>query len=79
MRLLKNYGNKNTQTKKLIISTMSKKTNLIEIEDGDEVSKKLMQSKGLCKETEKRRKWSVLIFRKTCIKCVSYLSRDCVY
>ena len=58
---------------------MSKEINPIEIEDGDEVSKKLMQSKGLCKETEKRRKWSVLIFRKTCIKCVSYLSRDCVY
>lgn len=54
MRLLKNYGSKNTQTKILIISAMSKETNLIEIEDSDYVSKKLMQSKGPCKETEKR-------------------------
>ena len=63
MRLVKNYKSKNSQTNKLIISTMSKETtffknkketNLFEIGDGDEVSKKLRQSKSSCKETEKR-------------------------
>ena len=66
VRLVKNYKNKNTQTNKLIISTMSmetthffrrkkkKETNLFEIGDGDEVSKKLRQSKSSCKKTEKR-------------------------
>ena len=31
VRVVKNYKNKNTQTNKLIISTMSKETNLFEI------------------------------------------------
>ena len=55
MRFVKNYKNKNknTQTNKLIISTMSKETNPSKIWDGDQVSKKLRQSKSLWKETEK--------------------------
>ena len=32
---------------------MSKETNLSEIWDGDQVSKKLRQSKNLCKQTKK--------------------------
>ena len=38
----------NTQTNKIIISTMKKKINLFEIGYGDEVNKKLRQSKSLC-------------------------------
>ena len=56
MRFVKNYklkNKKNTQTNKLIISTMSKETNLFEIWDGDQASKKLRQSKNTCKETKK--------------------------
>ena len=53
VRFVKNYKNKNTQTNKLIISTMSKETNLFEIWDGDRASKKLRQSKNTCKETKK--------------------------
>ena len=56
MRVVKNYRNKNTQTNKIIISTMSKekkKKKPFWIGDGDEVSKKLRQSKSLCKEIEK--------------------------
>ena len=59
---VENYENKNTHTNKLIISTMSKKTNISEIWDGDEVSKKLRQSKSMCKKTEK-----------ICKKCVRYI------
>ena len=33
---------------------MSKETNLSEIGDDNELSKKLMKSKSLCKETEKK-------------------------
>ena len=56
MRVVKNYRNKNTQTNKIIISTLSKekkKKKPFWIGDGDEVSKKLRQSKSLCKEIEK--------------------------
>ena len=53
VRFVKNYKNKNTQTNKLIISTMSKETNLFEIWDGYQVNKKLRQSKSMCKETKK--------------------------
>ena len=45
VRLIKkNNENKNTQTKKFIISTLSKETNLSKIGDNNEVSKKLMKS-----------------------------------
>ena len=54
VRFVKNYKNKNTQTNKLIISTMSKEMNLSEIWDGDQVNKKLRQSKSMCKETKKK-------------------------
>ena len=55
MRFVKNYKKKKkkTQTNKLIISTMSKEMNLSEIWDGDQVNKKLRQSKSMCKETKK--------------------------
>ena len=66
MWFVKNYGNKNTKTNKLIISIMSNKTNLFEIWHGDEVSKKLRQSKSMCKE-----------IKKICKKmCGIYLNRD---
>ena len=45
----KKLWKQNTQTNKLIISTMSKETNLYEIRDFDEVTKKLRQYKSLCK------------------------------
>ena len=53
----------NTQTNKIIISTMKKKINLFEIGYGDEVNKKLRQSKSLCKETKKKKKyiWDIFI------------------
>ena len=55
VRFVKNYKKKKkkTQTNKLIISTMSKEMNLSEIWDGDQVNKKLRQSKSMCKETKK--------------------------
>ena len=55
MRLVKNYENKNTQTNKYIISTLLKETSLFEIRYDNEVSKKLMKSRSLWKEPEKRR------------------------
>ena len=51
-RFVKNYQKKKKKNK-LIISTMPKETNLSKIWDGDQVSKKLRQSKSLWKETEK--------------------------
>ena len=44
---------KKTQINQLIILAISMETNLSKIGDGDEVSKKLRQSKSLCKEIEK--------------------------
>ena len=62
---------KKTKINQLIILAISMETNLSKIGDGDEVSKKLRQSKSLCKKKTKKRRvvlfkqvWCVLIFRK---------------
>ena len=51
---------KKTQINQLIILAISMETNLSKIGDGDEVSKKLRQSKSLCKEKLKRDVWFYL-------------------
>ena len=56
MRLVKKIWKQNTQTNKLMISTMSKETNLSKIGDFDEVTKKLRQYKSLCKLQRNRKR-----------------------
>ena len=52
---------KKTQINQLIILAISMETNLSKIGDGDEVSKKLRQSKSLCKKKTKKRR--VVLFK----------------
>ena len=54
VRLVKLWKQKYTNNK-LIISTLSKDTNHFEIGNDNEVSKKLMKSRSLWKEPEKKR------------------------
>ena len=60
-KISKNITKKKTQINQLIILEISMETNLSKIGDGDEVSKKLRQSKSLCKKKTKKRR--VVLFK----------------
>ena len=62
-KISKNFTKKKkkTQINQLIILAISMETNLSKIGDGDEVSKKLRQSKSLCKKKTKKRR--VVLFK----------------
>ena len=61
-KISKNITKKKTQINQLIILEISMETNLSKIGDGDEVSKKLRQSKSLCKK-KKTKKRRVVLFK----------------
>ena len=54
-KISKNIPKKKTQINQLIILAISMETNLSKIGDGDEVNKKLKQSKSLCKKKKLKR------------------------